>query len=133
MFLNKLSVPEKEVFISLAMKAAEANGIVVEEEYSMIEEYCKEMGIAFFDARNIKEIDEIISFYKNSDLTVKRIILLETIGLMYADGEYDEAEKGFVNTIANGIGLTTEDIEKYDGFISKYIDLTNEIVESINL
>ena len=72
MFLNKLSLPEKEVFISLAMKAAEANGVVVEEEYSMIEEYCKEMGIAFFDARNVKEIDDIVSFFKDSDLTSKK-------------------------------------------------------------
>ena len=133
MFLNKLSLPEKEVFISLAMKAAEANGVVVEEEYSMIEEYCKEMGIAFFDARNVKEIDDIVSFFKDSDLTSKKIILLEMIGLMYADGDYDEDEKKFVNIIATGMGLTTEDIEKYDGFISKYIDLTKDIIDDMKL
>ena len=46
MFLNRLDPIEKEAFVSLAVKAAEANGQVADEEYQMIEEYCMEMGIA---------------------------------------------------------------------------------------
>lgn len=42
MFLNRLELIKKEAFVSLAVKAAEANGHVADEEYQMIEEYCKE-------------------------------------------------------------------------------------------
>ena len=133
MFLNRLSMQEKENFISLAMKAAESNGMVVEEEYSMIEEYCKEMGIAFFDARNVKEVNDIVAFFRNSSLANKKTVLLEMIGLMYADGDYDEDERQFVKSIATGIGLTNGDVEKYDGFILKYISLVKDTLEDIQL
>ncbi|SFQ38323.1 Tellurite resistance protein TerB [Lachnospiraceae bacterium XBB1006] len=131
MLLNTLNLPEKEMFISLAMRAAEANGIVVEQEYAMIEEYCKEMGIAFFDARNIKSEKEVIDFYKDSSDNVKKTVLLETIGLMYSDGDYDASEKKFVKELAYGIGLSETDMEKYDTLIKRYIEVTREIMESL--
>ena len=85
MFLNQLSTEEKELFVSLSVYAAESNGDFADEERSMLQEYCKEMDIAFFDASEVKPMSEIISTYKNSDITVKRIVLLEILGLLYAD------------------------------------------------
>lgn len=88
MFLNQLSKEEKEKFISLSVYAAKANGEVAMEEMAMLEEYCKEMGIVFFNADSISTMDEIIEVYKNSDIVTKRIVILEMLGLLYADGEY---------------------------------------------
>ena len=63
----------------------------------------------------------------------KKTVLLEMIGLMYADGDYDEDERQFVKSIATGIGLTNGDVEKYDGFILKYISLVKDTLEDIQL
>ena len=131
MFLNKLSFLEKEYFLSLALCAAEANDEVTDEEYSMLEEYCKEMDVAFFDSKNAKTIEEITDFFKDSEIANKKIVLLEIIGLMYADGNYDEQEKIFVQKFANKIGIVDETVEKLDELIVDYIKFTKRVLEEI--
>ena len=129
MFLNQLSMEEKELFVSLSVHAAESNGDFAEEERSMLQEYCKEMNIAFFDASEVKPMSEIISTYKNSDITVKRIVLLEILGLLYADDVYDEKENKFASEFAVNIGLKEEDVNLDIGkacrnYLNKYSDVT---------
>ena len=131
MFLNRLALIEKEAFVSLAVKAAEANGHVADEEYQMIEEYCKEMGIAFFDAKNVKSIEEVISIYSGSSEQNKKIAVLEIIGLMFADGGYDDEEKAFVNKFAEGIGVSQDSVQKCEDALGKYIDMSRELLGCI--
>ena len=131
MFLNRLELIEKEAFVSLAVKAAEANGHVADEEYQMIEEYCKEMGIAFFDAKNVKSIEEVISIYSGSSEQNKKIAVLEIIGLMFADGGYDDEEKAFVNKFAEGIGVSLDSVQKCEDALGKYIDMSRELLGCI--
>lgn len=131
MFLNRLELIEKEAFVSLAVKAAEANGHVADEEYQMIEEYCKEMGIAFFDAKNVKSIEEVISIYSGSSEQNKKIAVLEIIGLMFADGGYDDVEKAFVNKFAEGIGVSQDSVQKCEDALGKYIDMSRELLGCI--
>ena len=131
MFLNRLELIEKEAFVSLAVKAAEANGHVADEEYQMIEEYCKEMGIAFFDSKNVKSIEEVISIYSDSSEQNKKIAVLEIIGLMFADGGYDDEEKAFVNKFAEGIGVSQDSVQKCEDALGKYIDMSRELLGCI--
>ena len=131
MFLNRLELLEKEAFVSLAVKAAEANGHVADEEYQMIEEYCKEMGIAFFDAKNVKNIEEVINIYSGSSEQNKKIAVLEIIGLMFADGGYDDEEKAFVNKFAEGIGVSQDSVQKCEDALGKYIDMSRELLGCI--
>lgn len=132
MFLNQLSMEEKELFVSLSVHAAESNGDFAEEERSMLQEYCKEMNIAFFDASEVKPMSEIISTYKNSDITVKRIVLLEILGLLYADDVYDEKENKFASEFAVNIGLKEEDVIKQEELLKRYLELMKEMVVAIN-
>ncbi len=131
MFLGELDFVEKEAFISLALHAAEANATVSDEEYQMIEDYCKEMGIAFFDARNTKTVDEIAKIYSESSDKIKKIVILETIGLMFADGGYDEKEKAFVADLATKLGVSSEAKKNIEEAIVKYLDVTKELLNSI--
>ncbi len=131
MFLNRLDPIEKEAFISLAVKAAEANGKVADEEYQMIEEYCIEMGIAFFDAKNVKPVEYAIDIYSKADGKHKKIAVLEIIGLMYADGGYDDEERAFVDRFAKEIGVLPETVKKCEDALKKYVDMTRELLECI--
>ncbi|MEE3471734.1 MAG: hypothetical protein VZR24_13805 [Butyrivibrio hungatei] len=131
MFLGELDFVEKEAFISLALHAAEANGAVADEEYQIIEDYCKEVGIVFFDARNTKTMDEIVKIYSESNDRVKKIVVLETIGLMFADGGYDEKEKFFVENLAMKLGLSSDAKNCIEEAIAKYLEVTKELLNCI--
>ena len=131
MFLNRLDFVEKEAFISLAVKAAESNGYIADEEYQMIEDYCKEMGIAFFDSKNLKPMEDVIRIYSEADNQNKRVAVLEIVGLMYADGGYDSKEKDFVDDFANRIGITQDEVRKIEDTVMKYVGITRELFECI--
>ncbi len=131
MFLNQLTLAEKEAFVSLTVHAANANGIFEENEYKIIEEYCKEMGIAFFDAKNVMSMNRIVEIFKEAEEKHKKIVLLETLGLLHADGFYDEKEKKFVIDYANKIGLKDSDVETQSVLIDRYIGLVKEIYDTI--
>jgi len=131
MFLNQLSENEKSAFISLSVHASNSNGIFADEEKVMIQEYCREMEIPFFDADNIISMDEIVSVFKDSNIRIKKIVLLETLGIVYSDGEVDDSEKKFITEYAKKIGLTEEDVDKQAEAIKEYLAALKKVVEVI--
>lgn len=132
MFLGQLSEKEKNAFISLSIYASNSNGVFADEEKVMIQEYCKEMGIPFFDADNAIPMDEVVAVFMESEIHIKKIVLLETLGLLYSDGEFDVAEKGFINEYAKKIGLTDEDVEKQTVAIKEYLVALRKVAEAIS-
>ena len=131
MFLGKLSEKEKNAFISLSVHASNSNGDFAEEEKMMIQEYCKEMGIPFFDANNAISMDEVIAVFLESERSIKKIVLIETLGLVYSDGVFDESEKGFISDFAKKIGLTEEDVVKQTAAIKEYLAALKKVAEAI--
>ena len=77
-------------------------------------------------------MDEIVAVFNESELTIKKIVLLEMLGLVYSDGEYDDSEKGFVKEYANKIGLTDEDVEKQTEAVKTYLDALKKVAEAIS-
>ncbi len=125
MFLNILEGKEKEMFLDLAVYAAKANGIVEETEKITIDQYCKEMGISFYDIDRIHELKEVVEFFSKSKKQTKRIAILELLGLCYADGDFDDIEIAFSRKFALDIGikekeydLLLKDVEEYVTIIS---------------
>jgi len=131
MFLNQLSENEKNAFISLSVHVSNANGAFVDEERAMVQEYCKEMGILFFDAEKTISLDETISVFKDSNVRIKKIVLLEILGLAYSDGEFDNSEKGFIKEYAKKIGLSDNDVDKQTEVIKVYIEALKKVAEVI--
>lgn len=132
MFLGQLSEKEKNAFISLSIHASNSNGVFANEEKVMIQEYCKEMGIPFFNAENAIPMDEVVAVFAESELQIKKIVLLETLGLLYSDGEFDDTEKGFINEYAKKIGLTDEDVDKQTEAIKEYLAVLKKVAEAIS-
>lgn len=131
MFLNKLSKKEKEAFISLSIHVSNSNGVFADEEKVMIQDYCKEMELPLFDADSAKPMDEVVAVFIESDLHIKKIVLLETLGLVYSDGLYDDAEKEFIEEYANRIGLTNDIVENLTVVIKEYLDVLKKISEVV--
>jgi len=131
MFLGRLSEKEKNAFLSLSVHASNSNGVFAEEEKMMIREYCKEMEIPFFDVEKTISLDKVVELFKESELSIKKIVLLEILGLLYSDGVVDDSEKKFVNEYAKKIGLTKEDVEKQTAAIKEYIHVLKKVAEVI--
>ena len=131
MFLGRLSEKEKNAFLSLSVHASNSNGVFAEEEKVMIREYCKEMEIPFFDVEKTIPLDKVVELFKESELSIKKIVLLEILGLLYSDGVVDDSEKKFVNEYAKKIGLTKEDVEKQTAAIKEYIHVLKKVAEVI--
>ncbi len=133
MLLNQLGTEEKEAFISLVVNAANANEIVEDEENRMIEDYFREMEIPPTDLRVRKSMDDVISVFSNSTERSKRIALLELIGLMYADGDYDENEQNFVKNFAEKIDLSDETEKNIENVLIQYLEVIQKVCEAVSI
>lgn len=131
MFLDRLNDKEKEMFLDLAVYAAQANGTVEDAEKNMIMQYCKEMSVAFYDISKLHTLDEIIGVFLKSSKEKKKIVILELLGLCFADNEFDDIEDAFIKKVSDDIGLKDniydilkKDIKEYSiilGILSDHI------------
>ncbi len=76
-------------------------------------------------------MDRIVGVFADAEQTHKKIVLLEILGLLHADGHYDDKEKSFVVEYAKKIGLTEEDVNVQSGLIDKYLILLKEMYDAI--
>lgn len=131
MFLNQLSNEEKNAFISLSVKISEANGVFDEVERAMIQEYCKEMEIPFFNTEKADSIDAIVEVFKNATDHVKRIVILEALGLAYSDGEVDYEEDNLMSSFVGEIGIEENVYKEIGELLNKYNVVLAELIERI--
>lgn len=131
MFLNQLSNEEKNAFISLSVKIAESNGSFDESEKEMIQEYCKEMGIPFFDAEKALNMEKITEVFKESTDHIKGIVILESLGMAYSDGRLDPEEEELMNSFASKIGIGESRYEEIVELLNKYLVVLAELTEKI--
>ena len=124
MFLDRLNDNEKVMFLDLAVYVAQCNGVVDVQEKNMLLQYCHEMGIAFYDVSKLHLFDDVKTCFSKSSESIKRIVVLEILGLCYADGEFDNIEKSFVYGFANSIGVNdnvyqdlSRDIREYSAIL----------------
>lgn len=131
MFLNQLNQREKEAFISLSIHAGKANGVLEENEIVMVREYCQEMELPMYDDKDIAPLSDVYGVFKSSDERIKKIVLLEVLGLIYADGNYDEDEKSFVTNFAEAISLSEQTVEDLTIATKDYLNVLKRISELI--
>ena len=131
MFLKELTSEEKEAFIGLCVHAASANSVVEDTEFEMIEDYCKEMGITFFNANKAVDIEKAINLLSNSETRHKKIVFDGIICLLNADGSYDTKEKDFIYDLAYKIGLSEHEVMVQADLMERYMSIVREISNTL--
>lgn len=132
MFLKMLSEDGQKVFLQTCVLAAKANGVVAEEEQALMSEYCHEMGrteqISWVDVPKEKVFEHLSGIANEQD---KKIILLEILGLVKADNEYDAHEQAFVSELVAALGLSEETGESIIKLLDKYLDTCKELAAAV--
>lgn len=132
MFLNYLSTDSKQMFLKLCLCAAKANDIIEKEEEEMMYAYCREMNIKEEIPKEDVKLDEVLAYLgEKTSESEKKIILLEVLGLMYADGNYDQSEHLFIDNLVEKFGMDKAELEKLDGMLKSYYKVYKEMVSEI--
>lgn len=108
--------PDK--YIILAMKAAKANGVVVEEEKELIDKYCRHAGWLKADELDDESIsmEELGEYFGSLSRDQKKTILYDILMVMYADHSFDESECNFVYDLAAFMGIDESDLNRMLSF-----------------
>lgn len=131
MFLNLLNNEQKELFLDLAIKAAEANGVVALEEKNMLKAFSIEMQIPA-RYRTEKKTDEILdSLTRITNYKEKKIISFELIGILFSDGTYDNQEREFMNQILERSEIQMEVIEKMISVLAEYKSIYEKMYDLV--
>lgn len=131
MFLDVLNKDEKEWFMDLAIKAAEANGEVAKEEKNMLHAFAAEMKIPA-RTKCERDLDSILKdFVDNSSKKSMKVVLFELIGIIFADNEFDDAEKKFINSVTDSFQISSELKEEMILEINEYSSLFKKICNTV--
>lgn len=127
MFLHAMTDKQKNLFMKLAIKAAEANGVVEFEEKNMLKAYGIEMGIKPIYETDSKTEDIIAELKALCDEKTKRIIVFEILGIMISDSEFDEMEKSFVDEIVSAFSIPSDQKQQMLELLNEYAAVFKKI------
>mgnify|MGYP001397580294 CR=1 FL=1 len=131
MFLNQLNEEEKLAFSSLSIHIAEANDIIEDSEKLMILEFRKEMEFDDDEGFDLMNLDSAIAVFSKSNESIKKKVLIELLGMAYADVDYDVSEKKLIGDFAEAVGLSKAVLETETKLIIDYLKLLSEIVDTV--
>jgi len=127
MFLQVMNDEEKARFLELVYKVASIDGEYAQEEQEIVNSYKNELGI--YDVAETGNIDELISYFSDKNLTLKKIVLFEIIGLINADDKVEAAEASVLVKIENAFGLDKKLVDKIDSVIKKLQNAYDEVYD----
>ena len=120
MYLNLLDVDEKRAFAELAEKMIEADGLVIGREASALAALKAEMGMSDVGGDG-RGADELAGVFKNRRSKVAA--LLELIGLGYSDTAFSVSEESLVNTVANQMAISPDELHEIEEWVREHFSL----------
>ena len=131
MFLNSLSKKQKNLFMDLAIKAAEANGVVELAEKNMLKAYGMEMEITPFYSSDC-EIEMVLQEMKDvSTESELKIVLFEILGILISDEDFDNSEKEFLNKVRTSFDISQEKCDEMLRLLHDYSSVYQKIVAAV--
>jgi uncharacterized tellurite resistance protein B-like protein len=119
-YLNLLDNDEKIAFAELAEKMVEADGIVIGREAAALASLKAEMGISESEGGG-RTVDELAGVFKSRRSKVAA--LLELIGLGYSDISFHVTEESLVNSVANQMAVTPDELHEMEEWVKEHVNL----------
>lgn len=105
MFLANLTDEQKGAFLNLAQTLISADGVVSDDETSMLEQYKQEMSLPASTTIPHWGIDQCIEVFKIASPMIKKQIVFELVALACADNNYAREERHFLEDAGTALEL----------------------------
>jgi len=119
-YLNLLDDDEKRAFAELAEKMIEADGLVIGREESALASLKAEMGMSDANSGG-RGVEELAGVFKGRRSKVAA--LLELIGLGYSDTAFSVSEESLVNTVANQMAISPDELQEIEDWVKEHFSL----------
>lgn len=106
MYLEILTESERKIFLDLAHMAMECDGDIAEEELETLRSYEVECRLPNY-VRTKRAEAECLNLLKKSEMSHRRIVLVELMGIWSADGVWADAELAMMDRVVAGLGIST--------------------------
>lgn len=104
MFLNRLKKKEKVAFLELAHHIARSDNDFSESQQNIIQTYCIEMQIKDIKYSKKKfDLEKTLSNFKKYE--TRKIVLIETMALIYSDSILHKEEKKILNVMLKNFNI----------------------------
>lgn len=112
MFLYLLNNTEGKAFMELASQAIKINGKEKEYEEAEYETYLTELNLPDYNIVGLS-FDEAASAFKYSSISVRRSVIIELCGILYADKEIDSKERKWIYTLSKKFQLSETETDRF--------------------
>ena len=107
MFLYLLNENEGRAFMELALQAMHVNGV----EKAEYETYLTELNLTGYNTVGLS-FKDAASAFKLSSIPVKRSVIIELCGILYADKEIDNDELKWIYSLSELLQIKKEETER---------------------
>lgn len=119
MYLSILNEDQKNLFLDVCIYLSKTDGRFANEEEKLLYNLCDEMHIEYRNETYSKIDDAIKKLSSSSNKKIKRMLILELIGIVFADGVIEKVEIDFVKNVIKEFGLDEEEFEEAFGLVER--------------
>ena len=130
MFLGQFSKEEQAIFLNLAYTMMYADHEVKDDEREKFQLYQTEVEADITQAEVVDFVAELAKF-QNLDITKKKMLLFELLGIAFADAEYAEDELVLMEQAAAFLSVSPVDMERMKTLVQDLAHIYQEVNEVI--
>ena len=128
MYLAMLNERQKQLFFGLAYHLVSVDGDFSDSERQTLESYCHEMQIDCVSDSHSIPIGDIIKGLKNTcEVTERKIIVFEAIGLALCDSNCDATEREFLDSLMAELDVDKAFARQCEAMLKEYMDFQNRL------
>lgn len=122
MFLQNLSQKEKEASLIIIQKFIESDNEISSNETIILQQFEFETGINCSELNHSVSLEKMTKNFNSKKSKVS--LLLELIGIGYADSDYSQEEKVMLREIAMLFDIKENELLKMEEWVKEMVELT---------
>lgn len=126
MYLTELNVNERKDFLDLAFYAMGLNGIHKDGEKCVYTAFVHECGLESHEAQSQDDIAKVVHTFSKASIKVKKIVVIEVLGILLADGVICEKETEFLDLLGSRFEMEPYEIRRIQRWVENMNDLVLE-------
>lgn len=127
MFLANLAGEQKTAFLDLARALIAADGVLSDNEISMMEQYKLEMALTTTSEESQGQVEQAVDVFKPTPAVVKKQVVFELVALAFADNDYADEEDRLLSEITVSWGLDAAFLDECRVYVKELTDLYQRI------